>query len=381
MAPTHDLLIVGAGPAGASAAITARKAGLRVALIDKAAFPRNKLCGGGVTGRARGHLEDVFGALPDTLFHRQNHIRFTNGATTVCDVTDAPDLWMTMRLDFDATLRGRAIAAGADDFCGRRIAAMDPRAGTLSLEGGAELCAPIVIAADGVNSAVARAMYGRAHDPARVGFALEVEVSGPPGRVTELDLSGTPWGYAWDFPKAGGRTLGMGGVAARNPDLRPRFEAWLAAHGVPPETVRIKGHHLPFGEVRTKVGDRQVLFVGDAAGLVDPITGEGIAWAVKSGQLAAEAAGLALSMGAPDRVSALYTSRMRHVLRELQRARFLSRLVYHPMLQARFLGALSRSDHLQRRYLDLLSGEMDYADLGAARLVSLTLGILTGRKR
>ena len=380
-AATHELLIVGAGPAGASAAMAARRAGLRVALIDKAAFPRNKLCGGGVTGRAMGHLHDVFGALPDELFLKVNRFRFVTGAVALCEFDDAPDIWMTMRHSFDAVLRARALEAGAEDFCGQRIASMAPREGRITLVSGQTLQAPVVIAADGVNSAVAHAMYGRAYDPARIGFALEAEIAGPPGVVTELDMTAAPWGYGWDFPKAGGRTLGLGGIAVRNADMKLRFERWLAARGIDPAGVKIKGHHLPFGELRTHPGDGRVLFAGDAAGLVDPITGEGIAWAVRSGQLAAEAAALALTMDAPDRVAALYSARMRHVQRELRRAGLLSKLVYHPRLQPRFMRALSRSDHLQRRFLSLLAGEMDYADLGPARMMSLAWRILRGRSQ
>ncbi len=375
---TNDVLIIGAGPSGASAAMVAVRAGLRVALIDKAAFPREKLCGGGISGRAMGHLEDVFGPLPQGLFHLPSRIRFAAGAQLLCEVDDAPMMAMTMRHGFDAELRARAIAAGAEDFCGARIAEMNPAEGWVRLASGARLTAPVMIAADGVNSAVAKAIFGRAHDPARVGFALEVEVPWTGAEVTMLDMTATPWGYAWDFPKAGGRTLGMGGIAARNADLMPRFRDWLETRGVDPASTKIKGHHLPFGEVRHPPGQNHILFVGDAAGLVDPITGEGIAWAVRSGQLAAEAVIEALEQRTPARAAALYHARLRPVLSELRRARFLSRVVYHPKVQPRFIRALSRSDHFQRRFLRLLAGEMDYADLGPRRLARVAFRVLTG---
>jgi len=374
---THDVLIIGAGPAGASAAMVAARAGLRVALIDRSAFPRDKLCGGGITGRAMRHLTDVFGPLPEGLFDRPARLRFADGVRVLCDLDDAPMMSMTMRPGFDATLRGLALAAGADDHCGQRIAEMQPADGWLRLADGACLAAPVWIAADGVNSAVARAVFGRAHDPARVGFALEVEVSGGSGDLTALDLTATPWGYAWDFPKAQGRTLGLGGVASRNADLMPRFHLWLAQRGVDPAMVRIKGHHLPFGEVRDPPGHNHILFAGDAAGLADPITGEGIAWAVRSGQLAAEAA--AAAQGVPARAGAVYTAQMRPVLAEVRRAGQIACVLYHPWVQPRFIAALGRSDHFQRRFLQLLAGEMDYADLGPRRLAGIALRVLKGR--
>ncbi|MEF3048538.1 geranylgeranyl reductase family protein [Pseudotabrizicola sp. L79] len=376
---THDVIVVGAGPAGATAARVMALRGLRVALIDKAAFPRDKLCGGGVTGRAMGHLRAAFDDLPEALFHRCDDVRLMAGARVLGVETDGPPLFMTMRRDFDAALRARAMAAGADDFCGQRIAAMDLATGTLRLTGGAKVRAAVVIGADGVNSAVARALFGRAQDPAQVAFALEIEVPGATSSHLELDMVAARWGYGWDFPKAGGRTLGIGGAALRNDDLPQRFDQWLRARGIDPAQVRIKGHHLPMGEVKQVPGRDHVLLVGDAAGLVDPVTGEGIGWAVHSGQLAAEAAIEALSLGRPERTLALYQARAAHMMRELRRARLVAKIVYHPRLQPRFLDVMAQSRHTRRRYLDLLGGKMDYVDLGPARLARLALRLLLRR--
>ena len=376
---THDVIVIGAGPAGAAAAMQSRRLGLRVALVDKAAFPREKLCGGGITGRALGFIFDVFGPLPDALCHPCAQVRMVAEGRELCLLDDPRAPVMSMRLALDAHLRGQALAAGAEDFCGMRIAELDLGSGRVALAGGQVLMAPVIIGADGVNSMVARRLLGRAHDPARVGFALEAEVPGPTGPMLELDLTAAPWGYGWDFPKAEGRTLGIGGIARRNPDLKPRFEAWLRARGVDPATVAIKGHHLPFGEFRTVPGKDHVLLAGDAAGLVDPITGEGIGWAVRSGQLAAIAAHQALSEGQPAKALARYQAGMAGVLAELRRARLLSKLVYHPFFQRRFLAILGRSTRLQGRYMSLMAGDMDYADVHLGRVLRIGFRILTGR--
>lgn len=378
-APSHDLLVIGAGPAGASAAMTASKLGLRVALIDKAAFPRDKLCGGGVTGRAFGYARRVFGDLPDDLFHVSRSVRFCAGSATLGVVGEAPQIYLTTRVGFDDALRARALAAGADDFCGHRLTDCSPEAGRITLANGRVLTAPIVIGADGVHSVVARSLFGRAFDPATIGFALEVEVPGDPGPDTELDMTALPWGYGWDFPKARGRTLGMGGVSVQEKHLRPKFEAWLRARGVDPAAVKIKGHHLPSGASNVVPGRGSVLLAGDAAGLVDPITGEGIGWAILSGQLAAESAAEAIAKGMPAAALSLYQPRMKPIRNELSRARLLAKLVYHPKLQPRLVRALAASDHFQRRYLSLLSGEMDYADLGPRRLARVAWRVVRGR--
>ncbi|NEX47861.1 geranylgeranyl reductase family protein [Rhodobacter sp. ETT8] len=376
--PGFDVLVIGAGPAGSAAAITAARGGLRVALLDKAAFPREKLCGGGVTARAHAYARDVFGDLPEALFHVSRAVRFSSGGQTLGQLDPAPPIYMTMRLGFDAELRARAIAAGAVDLCGQRLVDCAPEAGRVTLAGGESLTAPLVIGADGVHSGVARALFGRAQDVASIGFALEAEVPGGPGPVTDLDLTALPWGYGWDFPKPQGRTLGIGGIAVQDKDLRPRFHDWLRARGVDPASVKIKGHHLPSGASRAVPGRGAVLLAGDAAGLVDPITGEGIAWAILSGRLAAEAAAEALRAGAPRSALARYQARMEPIRAELSRARFLAQVVYHPLLQPRLLRALAGSDHLQRRYLALLAGEMDYADLGLRRMAGVVWRVLRG---
>ena len=111
-------------------------------------------------------------------------------------------------------------------------------------------------------------------------------------------------------------------------------------------------------------GKGRVLLAGDAAGLVDPITGEGIAWAMKSGALAATAAVEALRRGRADTALGRYSRALRPIQTELRRARALRWLAYQPRLQPAFLRLLASEPGLQRRYLALLSGDLDYADLG-----------------
>jgi geranylgeranyl reductase family protein len=362
----HDLIIVGSGPAGAAAGVTAARAGLKVALIDRAAFPRDKLCGGGFTGRARRHMIRIFGHdVDDALFLPCRRMRLVADGTVLGEHAEAPTIWLTMRRDFDAMLQAEARQAGCEVFAPARIADLDPSATAVALRGGPTLTAPLLIAADGANSAVARALFGRAFDPARIGFGLEVELpraAAGTGDAVEIDLAAAAWGYGWSFPKARSVTVGVGGLQARNPDLRARLDRYLARRGG--GGPRCKGAFLPFGDFRAVPGRGRALLAGDAAGLVDPITGEGIAWAMQSGHLAAGAAVAALAAGAPERALALYTQSLGPIQADLRRARRLRTLIYQPRLQPAFLRLLAREPGLQRRYLALLAGDMDYADLG-----------------
>jgi geranylgeranyl reductase family protein len=367
MTPTHDLIVIGGGPAGSAAGLTAAQAGLRVALVDKAQFPRDKLCGGGITGRGRRHLREVFALdVERPEFLRCDRIRLTAGGQTLADVAGAPPLWMTQRRELDALLLGAASTAGCMVFTGQRIARIEPQDGDVTLASGTRIRAPVVIGADGANSMVAKTLFGRAHDPAQIGFALEVEFPhrDETVRPVEIDLGATAWGYGWAFPKAGSVTLGIGGVHRHNPDLRASFETFAARHGARLSDLRCKGAFLPFGEVRPVPGKGRVLLAGDAAGLVDPITGEGIAWAMKSGALAATAAVEALRRGRADTALGRYSRALRPIQTELRRARALRWLAYQPRLQPAFLRLLASEPGLQRRYLALLSGDLDYADLG-----------------
>ena len=176
MQSNFDLVVIGAGPAGTAAARHAAGQGLRVALVDRAAFPRDKLCGGGVTGRAAAALEDVFGlqVTPD-LFLSTQRVRFQAGPRVLGRIEDAPPLHMTMRRDFDAALHAAACAAGAVPVERARLRSIDTAARSVTLEGGRTLSFGVLIGADGVTSAVARHLFVRPYDPTTIAFALEVE--------------------------------------------------------------------------------------------------------------------------------------------------------------------------------------------------------------
>jgi menaquinone-9 beta-reductase len=377
-----DLIILGAGPAGAAAAVTAAQAGLQVALVDKSAFPRDKLCGGGVSGRAAGFLRQIFALDPKErpgLFLTSRRVRLADRGRELALYEDAPPIHMTMRRDFDTALVEHAVAAGVTLFAPVRVVRIDPAAPALELADGRRLDAALLIGADGANSATARALYGRPFDPKRIGFALEVEL--PPGagdgdRV-EIDLAAASWGYGWVFPKLGSVTVGVGGVQARNPDMRAHLQRYmresasLAAPAPDPTQAKVKGAFLPFGAYRKVPGRGAVLLAGDAAGLVDPMTGEGIAWALESGRLAGAACAAAIVAKRPQDALGSYRHALRHVHGEMRAARRIRALVYARPLARLFNTALRRHPALGESYLRLFAGERDYADIGPRRMARL----------
>lgn len=367
VAKSFDLLVLGSGPAGSAAAITAARAGLSVALIDKSAFPRDKLCGGGITGRSTRYMAETFDLRPDAhLFLPSTRFRLTFSGRTIGEEAQAPVLQMTMRREFDAELHARAVDAGAQVFAPVKISAIDTDTPSITLADGRILTGRVLIGADGANSAVARALYGRAFDPAKIGFGLEVELDREliEDNTTEIDLGAAQWGYGWVFPKNDTITVGVGGVHVKNPDMKAHFRDYLALHAphLDAEKVKCKGAFLPFGAYRKVPGRGSVLLAGDAAGLVDPITGEGIAWAMKSGQYAGQAAAEALQQDKP--AMDAYMARIGYIHREMAAARRIRALIYATPVRNYFPRAVERHPSMTRSYLRLLAGELDYADLG-----------------
>ena len=270
-----------------------------------------------------------------------------------------------MRWDFDHHLLKQALAAGAADYTGHRIEALDFKNNKVDLAEGAPLFYRLLIAADGVQSPTAKALFGKPFSQDTIGFALEVE--GPAQAPTEatpirIDFAVADWGYGWSFPKKSSTTIGLGGLHAQNPDMKSPLATYLDKLGTG-QTAKVKGHFLPFGAPRPIPGKDNVLLAGDAAGLVDPITGEGIGHAIHSGALAARAAKTALDQGDAQRALPLYTPATKPLRRAIAQARLLRPLIFSARLQPFFARTFTASQTLKRDYMHLLSGDIEYPAL------------------
>jgi len=285
------VLVVGAGPAGSATAMQLARAGARVVLVDKARFPRDKPCGGGLTGRALRHLpcdvEPVVERVVDRMVMRASY------RTTVDRIAPAPLMAMTQRRRLDAHLAEQAAAAGADFRDGTAVSELELDDEEVSARvGAARVRASYLVGADGANGVVARAA-GLGDGIVR-GVALEGNVPWSELRQERyasaawVELGVVPGGYGWVFPKGDHANLGVGGWMAEGPRLRDHLERLACAHGVDPAALtEVRGHRLPMRELGAPAARGRVLLVGDAAGLVDPLSGDGMYEAFVSSKLAA----------------------------------------------------------------------------------------------
>lgn len=287
------MLVVGAGPAGSATALHLARGGARVVLAERARFPRDKPCGGGLTGRALRHAPcDVDAVVEDRVARFELGLRYRRRFERR---SETPVILMTQRRRLDAFLAEQAAAAGADLREGARVEDLvaAPDGATASV-GGGRLRASVVVGADGANGTVARAT-GLGEGIVR-GVALEATVRWgllDPDRYrgrAVVELGVVPGGYGWVFPKETHANVGVGGWGGEGPRLREHLARLARAHGLTAGDVAdAKGHRLPMRRLGAPAARGRVLLVGDAAGLVDPLSGDGIYEAFVSARLAADA--------------------------------------------------------------------------------------------
>lgn len=364
MSDALEVVVVGAGPAGSIAAYHLARAGRRVLLLEREPLPRYKPCGGGVTVKALRELPYSIDGIVERDV-READIWF--GADRVIQVRGEQIGKMVMRSAFDAYLARQAVGAGAELREGVRVRSVRPSPGgqlTVGTDAGA-LQARCVIGADGANGVVAKSSglgQGR-----RWGVAIEAEIDADAGQTPQplaiFDFRAVPGGYAYVFPKARHYSVGVYTVRPSLPQLRACLDEYIMStptlrDGVVRSCV---GHKVPLGRVAGPLQRDGVLLVGDAAGLGDPLWGEGIFFALRSGRVAAEVIGAALEQGTTGRAVDLrsYDRRIRHeIAADLRYARAFARLFYRfPRGRA---ASLARDRVLAEGIMNILRGQCSY---------------------
>lgn len=366
MSTTYDVIVVGSGPAGACAAWRLAQAGVAVAVLEKTTLPRYKTCGGGLVGRAMQALPlDVHHVTEQECHTAQ--LSFLRAGLSFTTHRPTPIIAMTMRDQFDYALLSAAQTAGAvvHQQCAVEKASFDGDVVTLTTNRDS-MKAKFVIAADGALSTVARTMGmadGRVLIP-----ALEYEVTVPPDQLDRLqntarfDFDLLPHGYAWAFPKRQHLSIGVLSMVQRGRDLKSSMARYLGLLGCRSiMQVERHGFVIPIRPRRGPFVDKRILLVGDAAGFADPVTGEGISFAIQSGLMAAQS--LIDGRFEEESVRSEYTRSLTEtILPELRAGRWLARLLYDfPRIRS---WAFSRQGQpLCEVVTDVMTGKRNYRDL------------------
>jgi geranylgeranyl reductase family protein len=379
-----DVLVVGAGEGGAAAAYYPTQAGQRVLVVEKETLPRDKPCGGAIP---RPTLDRFPFACNGLVQAAPAEVRF---AFPGLSLTDVPlpyrPVVMVMRSEFDAFLLNRS---GAEVLDGNPITSLSETRDSVRVT----VCertftARYLVGTDGAVSVVAQHLGLRRHRQLAGSLEAEVPLEGHKGLRTAsgsralLSMAPVPWSYAWIFPKGDRLSVGIVQLRSGRVDLRLALDREMDRLGISLDGAKVRGHPLPCyqaltrpwwrGEKQEKLSTRRCFLVGDAAGLVDSLLGEGSRYAIHGAQLVAEA----IVRG---NLAGYEAAAWRDIGHSLATAGLVADLFYRWPRQCFDLSL--RNPATTRHFGDLLTERSSYQGIGRRLSTSTARWLLGGARR
>lgn len=362
------VIVIGGGPAGATAARELAKEGLHVILLESKEFPRSKPCGGGLSEKTINLLPiESTGDISHLIEKEIYQISFIYRYQDRVELDfPQPVIHMTMREKFDQWLLNLAIQASVQVRTNQRVIRVREEQQqvvvTTTLE---DYNAPVVIGCDGAFSQVGKFLYNLSCEQ---GIALEAEIETGNDALAakddvELHYGIIPFGYGWIFPKRKHLSIGIGSFSSKVKNLRQYYHSFFRELEIPGDTGLVKGHPIPVVKgVKPRFHTPRTMLAGDAAGLVDPLSGEGIYYAVLSGILAAQTVIEQLKAGNSQPDLSGYTQKIyQQILPELRQAGRLAKIIFAfpPVINK----LVQKDPGIARKLVEVIYGNQTYQQL------------------
>jgi geranylgeranyl reductase family protein len=377
-ATSCDILVVGGGPAGSTAAFLLASRGYEVILVDKKLFPRPKLCAGLLTWKSIALIQSIFHLSVQELIskglitHQTANYRIFNETTQIAKGCLDYPFHFIERQTYDLFWLQAAARAGVRIITGQAVLHAHPDTGEAVLDNGGRIRAHTIIGADGAASITRRSVFG-SRRAARlwknqlavtVETRLELPAGGAPQDYAALYFGYVPWGYAWSFPNRDYRIVGIANLWRKSGlPTKAALDRFLTAIGISAKGLQPLGSHpLPMGNYLDPPGRGRVLLVGDACGLADPLLGEGIYYAHRSAQIAAGCI-CRSGPGSIDLAAAYQRALTRQVLTELRWIKVFRNILYAGGTRRRFRGLKLFLRVFPKRLEAAVHGRISFAGL------------------
>jgi geranylgeranyl reductase family protein len=365
----HDLLVIGGGPGGATCARRAALNGLDVVLVEKQHHPRNKPCGGALGPKTVSGLDFDYSHLIEREFQAAK-VHRPSGKCSVLTMDEMKG-HLIHRSDFDSFLIDKAKEAGAEVVHGNEIVAIEQlKSGVRALGVGDSYKAHLLVGADGVNGISMKQLdirhrWSQEHvavcitadvplDPSEIERTMTFDQESKQSFI-ELYYGLVEWGYGWCFPKGESLNIGIGCRVDKAKGLRDNWEKLLTKIATDKD-IKIRefektSARVPLGGNSGRIFGRRSMLIGDAAGLVSSVSGEGISFAIESGILAADVATEAIRDKSPVHIVE-YDRRMKStILEELDGLYSLAEIMYKSDSNLEMLFDIIDDDAIMRQYL------------------------------